>query len=58
MAEVVKTAEGIAKPSTDDIFDSTFATLPPELELQKRTLRTASLAQEPSQAGLNTSATP
>jgi pyruvate dehydrogenase E1 component alpha subunit len=55
VAEVVKTAEGIAKPSTDDIFDSTFATLPPELERQKRTLRTASLAQEPSQAGLNTS---
>ena len=45
-SEVVKAAEGIAKPTTDDIFDYTFATLPKELELQKRTLRTTSLGQE------------
>ncbi len=43
--EVVRTAEGIAKPSTDDIFDYTFADLPKELEIQKRTLRTHSLGQ-------------
>ncbi|MBL8762097.1 MAG: hypothetical protein JNL50_12425, partial [Phycisphaerae bacterium] len=55
VAEVVKTAEGIAKPSTDDIFDYTYATLPAELELQKKTLRTASLAQDPNQVGLDNS---
>jgi len=53
VAEVIKTAEGIAKPSTDDIFDYTYATLTPNLEVQKRTMRTASLAQDPQQAGLN-----
>jgi pyruvate dehydrogenase E1 component alpha subunit len=53
VAEVVKTAEGIEKPSTDDIFDYTFATLPAELERQKKTLRTSSLGQDPAQAGLS-----
>lgn len=52
VAEVVKTAEGIEKPSTDDIFDYTYATLPAELEKQKRTMRTSSLGQDPEQAGL------
>jgi pyruvate dehydrogenase E1 component alpha subunit len=52
VTEVVEAATGIAAPTTDDIFDSTFATLPPELEKQKRTLRTASLGQDASQAGL------
>src|SRR5690606_22026159 len=53
VAEVVKAAEGIAKPSTDDIFDYTFAPpLPKELEIQKRTLRTHSLGQNPEQIGL------
>ncbi|MEK6701849.1 MAG: pyruvate dehydrogenase (acetyl-transferring) E1 component subunit alpha [Planctomycetota bacterium] len=52
VSEVVKTAEGIEKPSTNDIFDYTYATLPPELELQKRTMRTSSLGQNPSQVGL------
>ncbi|MCC6679224.1 MAG: pyruvate dehydrogenase (acetyl-transferring) E1 component subunit alpha [Phycisphaerales bacterium] len=50
--EVVKAAEGIEKPSIDDIFDFTYATLPAELEAQKRTLRTSSLGQDPEQAGL------
>jgi pyruvate dehydrogenase E1 component alpha subunit len=44
-AKVVETAFGIEKPTTDDMFDSTYATLPAELELQKRTLRTHSLGQ-------------
>jgi pyruvate dehydrogenase E1 component alpha subunit len=52
-AEVVKAAEGIAAPTTDDMFDYTFAQpLPAELERQKRTLRTHSLGQNPEQAGL------
>jgi pyruvate dehydrogenase E1 component alpha subunit len=55
-AEVVEAAFGIEKPTTDDIFDSTFAELPPELEVQKRTLRTHSLGQNPEQAGLRASA--
>lgn len=56
VAEVVKTAEGIAKPAVDDIFDHTFAQpLPPELEIEKRTLQTHSLGQEPGQVGLGTS---
>ncbi len=53
VAEVVRTAEGITPPTTDDIFDYTFATLNPELELQKRTMRTSSLGQHPEQAGLH-----
>jgi pyruvate dehydrogenase E1 component alpha subunit len=53
VAEVVKAAETIEKPTTDDIFDYTFAMpLPAELEKQKKTLRTSSLGQEPEQAGL------
>lgn len=53
VAEVVKTAEGIEKPSTDDIFDYTYAgQLPKELETQKRTMRTSSLGQDPEQSGL------
>ncbi len=52
VSEVVKTAEGIEKPSFDDIFDYTFAALNPELEKQKRTARTSSLGQNPEQVGL------
>ncbi len=53
VAEVVKTAEGIEKPSVEDIFDYTYAgQLPKELETQKRTMRTSSLGQDPEQAGL------
>jgi pyruvate dehydrogenase E1 component alpha subunit len=53
VAEVIKTAEGIEKPTTDDIFDYTFAApLPKELEIQKGTLRTSSLGQNPEQTGL------
>ncbi|MGH7241938.1 MAG: pyruvate dehydrogenase (acetyl-transferring) E1 component subunit alpha [Phycisphaerales bacterium] len=54
VAEVVKTAEGIEKPSFDDIFDYTFAAINPELEKQKRTARTSSLGQDPTQVGLAT----
>ena len=53
VSEIVKTAEGIEKPTNDDIFDYTFATLTPELEKQKATMRTSSLGQDPEQAGLS-----
>ncbi len=52
VGEIVKNAEGIEKPSTADIFDYTFASLPPELERQKDTMRTAGLAQHPEQERL------
>lgn len=52
VAEVVKAAEGIERPAIDDIFDYTYAEIPEELERQKRTMRTHSLGQDPSQAGL------
>jgi len=49
----VEAAMGIEPPTTDDIFDYTYAApLPAELELQKRTMRTSSLGQNPEQAGL------
>jgi len=50
--DVVRAAESIEKPSSADFFDHMYATLPPELELQKRTMRTNSLGQHPEQAGL------
>jgi len=58
VSEVVKTAEGIEKPSFDDIFDYTFAALNLELERQKKTARTSSLGQDPSQVGLSAAEQP
>lgn len=52
VAEIVKNAEGIEKPDIADIFDYTFADLPAQIELQKRTMRTNSLAQFPQQETL------
>lgn len=50
--EIVQVALNIPKPATTDIFDSTFAELPPELVVQRNTLRTDSIGQDPSQIGL------
>jgi pyruvate dehydrogenase E1 component alpha subunit len=52
VAQVVKNAEGIEKPSINDIFDYTFAELPNDLVIQRNTLRTTSLGQNPSQVSL------
>jgi len=52
VAEVVKTAEEIAKPSPADFFDHMFAELPEDLALQRDTMRTDSLGQRPEQSGL------
>jgi pyruvate dehydrogenase E1 component alpha subunit len=49
---VVDTAFNITPPTTADIFDYTYATLPKDLEAQKRTMRTNSLALEPEQERL------
>jgi pyruvate dehydrogenase E1 component alpha subunit len=51
-ADVVKAAEGIAKPAKSDIFDYTYANITPELEVQRRTMQTHSLGQNPEQVGL------
>lgn len=56
VSEVVKNAEGIEKPTTDDIFDYTFATLPRQLVVQRETLRTSGLGQNPEQETLSGSA--
>ena len=51
--EVVKTAEEMPKPDVDDIFDYTFEELPESIRVQRDTMRTTSLGQNPEQAGLN-----
>jgi pyruvate dehydrogenase E1 component alpha subunit len=50
--EAVDAALGIAKPEVADLFDYTFAQLPPELQTQKQTLRTDSIGQDPQQPTL------
>ncbi len=50
--DVVGVATGIEKPSSDDLFDYTYAQLPPSLEIQKQTRRTDSLGQDPTQVHL------
>ena len=55
--EVVEAALGIEKPKVQDIFDHTFAELPPDLQQQEQTLRTDSLGLEPDQIGLGTEPT-
>jgi pyruvate dehydrogenase E1 component alpha subunit len=50
--EVVQVALNIARPPATDMFDYTFAELPAELQLQRKTLRTDSIGQEPGQIGL------
>ncbi len=52
VSEVVKAAEDIEKPGTDDFFDHMFAVLPEHLIRQRDTLRTSSIGQNPEQAGL------
>ena len=52
VAEVVKTAEEIAKPSPAEFFDHMFAVLPEDLALQRDTMRTESLGMRPEQSGL------
>jgi len=50
--EAVDAALGIDKPAAADLFDYTFAQLPPDLEEQKETLRTDSIGQDPQQPKL------
>lgn len=50
--DMVQVALNVNPPATDDLFDFTFAQLPEELRLQKQTLRTDSIGQDPQQVGL------
>ncbi|MHC4775973.1 MAG: hypothetical protein ACYTBR_12020, partial [Planctomycetota bacterium] len=49
VASAVERAEGITPAQTDDLFDWLFAEPFPDLEIQRDTLRTAILGQDPSQ---------
>jgi len=46
VSAAVQRAEGIEAPSSNDVFDHTYATLDPQLLTQRETLRTNSLGQE------------
>ncbi|MEY3027440.1 MAG: hypothetical protein RLZZ238_2337 [Planctomycetota bacterium] len=48
-AEAVARAEGIAAPHRADFFDSMYAETPADLAIQRDTMHTHSLAQDPSQ---------
>jgi len=50
--EVVRAALNVEKPATQDLFDYTFAELPPQLQRQRDTLRTDSIGQDPARIGL------
>ena len=52
----MRAAEGIEAPATADFFDHMYATLPDELRLQRDTMRTNSLGQDPTQIGLRAQA--
>ncbi len=49
VAAAVERAETIAAPATTEIFDHTFAELPPCLRTQRDTRRTTSMGEDPSQ---------
>ena len=49
VAAAVRRAEDIAAPSTTDMFDSMYEELPAELRIQRQTMRTSGLGQDPSQ---------
>lgn len=49
VAAAVKRAEEIAAPETKDFFNTMYADLPADLELQRDTMRTTSIGQDPSE---------
>ena len=49
VAEVVRRAEEIEAPVSSDMFDNMYAKIPEILKLQRQTLRTSSLGQDPAQ---------
>ena len=57
ISDVVRRAEEIEAPVPSDMFDSMYATTPDALKLQRQTMRTSSLGQDPSQLPVRDSAT-
>jgi len=53
VAAVVKNAEEIDAPSATDFFDSMYTDLPAQLQLQRQTMRTSSLGQDPTQVDVS-----
>jgi len=53
--DVTQASINFPKPKVDDIFDYVYATLPAELAIQKQTMRTDSIGQDPEQIGLKSS---
>jgi TPP-dependent pyruvate/acetoin dehydrogenase alpha subunit len=49
IGEAVARAENIAAPHSADFFNSMYLELPPDLALQRDTMQTHSLGQDPSQ---------
>jgi pyruvate dehydrogenase E1 component subunit alpha len=49
VAAVVRRAEQIAEPQRSDMFDYVYAELSPDLQVQRQTMSTHSLGQDPSQ---------
>lgn len=52
VADIIAQADKVPPPSSDDIFDYTFAELPADLAKQKETRATHSIGQDPEQVGL------
>ena len=50
--DIVAAANGIAEPATSEFFDSMFAEISDDLRIQRDTMRTSSLGQNPEQVGL------
>lgn len=53
VAAIIERAEHIAAPAKTDMFDSMYAELPEELKVQRETMRTSSLGQDPSQVDVH-----
>ena len=53
MAAAVERAEKIESLDITDFFETMYADMPADLELQKRTLRTSSIGEDPSQISSN-----
>ena len=49
VSAAVRRAEGIEPPTKDDIFNWMYAELPESLALQRDTMRTSSIGQDPTQ---------
>jgi pyruvate dehydrogenase E1 component alpha subunit len=52
VSAVVKNAEEIDAPTATDFFDCMYTELPKQLKLQRQTMRTSSLGQDPSQVDI------